>query len=255
MQVFDLNHISKTIQEKGFGYVYHIGSEYILKSALTFILSPWYWFVLKSLPTQMSVRNIIDFVEHDCNKAFMPLQVHSEITSLVKYVKRLQPKVLVEIGTANGGTLLSLVKVSPVDGTFISIDLPGGGFGGGYAFFKIPLYKAFASGLQKMHLLRADSHAISTKQELMKILGKRKIDFLLIDGDHTYEGVKKDFQLYSPLVKKGGSVAFHDIVPHATQLNCKVDQFWKEISTKYPSTTFVEDWKQGVCGIGIVKIN
>lgn len=37
-----------------------------------------------------------------------------------------------------------------------------------------------------------------------------KIDFLFIDGDHSYEGVKKDFDLYLPLMNKGGIIAFHD---------------------------------------------
>lgn len=36
------------------------------------------------------------------------------------------------------------------------------------------------------------------------------IDFLFIDGDHKYEGVKKDWDLFSPLLKKGSLVAFHD---------------------------------------------
>ena len=36
------------------------------------------------------------------------------------------------------------------------------------------------------------------------------IGFLFIDGDHRYEGVKKDFELYSPKVKVDGIIAFHD---------------------------------------------
>ena len=38
----------------------------------------------------------------------------------------------------------------------------------------------------------------------------RKIDFLWIDGDHSYEGVKKDIYHWTPLVKKGGFICFHD---------------------------------------------
>lgn len=36
------------------------------------------------------------------------------------------------------------------------------------------------------------------------------IDFLFIDGDHTYNAVKKDFELYYPKVKKNGLIFFHD---------------------------------------------
>ena len=37
------------------------------------------------------------------------------------------------------------------------------------------------------------------------------IDFCFIDADHNYEGVKKDWDLYSPLLTKGSIVIFHDI--------------------------------------------
>lgn len=39
---------------------------------------------------------------------------------------------------------------------------------------------------------------------------ERKIDFLWIDGDHSYEGVKRDIQDWLPLVKKNSFVCFHD---------------------------------------------
>jgi len=37
------------------------------------------------------------------------------------------------------------------------------------------------------------------------------IDLLFIDGDHSYQAVKKDVELYFPLLKKGGAIIFHDI--------------------------------------------
>lgn len=37
-----------------------------------------------------------------------------------------------------------------------------------------------------------------------------KIDLLFIDGDHTYEGVKKDFDLYSTILSKNGIIIIHD---------------------------------------------
>ena len=39
---------------------------------------------------------------------------------------------------------------------------------------------------------------------------EKKIDFLFIDGDHNYEGVKADWNLYSPLLTRGSLIAFHD---------------------------------------------
>lgn len=39
---------------------------------------------------------------------------------------------------------------------------------------------------------------------------EQKIDFIFIDGDHTYDGVKKDWNAYSPFLRKGSLVVFHD---------------------------------------------
>jgi predicted O-methyltransferase YrrM len=36
------------------------------------------------------------------------------------------------------------------------------------------------------------------------------IDVLFIDGDHSYEGVKKDFELYSTLLSDKGIIIIHD---------------------------------------------
>ena len=45
-----------------------------------------------------------------------------------------------------------------------------------------------------------------------KIPWELKIDALFIDGDHEYSCVKRDFERFSPFVKEGGVVLFHDIV-------------------------------------------
>jgi hypothetical protein len=37
-----------------------------------------------------------------------------------------------------------------------------------------------------------------------------KIDFLFIDGDHSYEGVKLDFDLYSTILSDNGVIMIHD---------------------------------------------
>ncbi len=85
------------------------------------------------------------------------------------------------------------------------------------------------------------------------ILNGKKLDYLFIDGDHTYEGVKNDFELYSPLVKDGALIAFHDIVIHPPELNVGVHDFWNEINPRYEYLEIVEDWNQKYWGIGLLK--
>lgn len=50
----------------------------------------------------------------------------------------------------------------------------------------------------------------STKPEAITKAAQHEINLLVIDGDHSYEGVKADFENYFPLVVEGGYVIFDD---------------------------------------------
>jgi predicted O-methyltransferase YrrM len=47
---------------------------------------------------------------------------------------------------------------------------------------------------------------------LTKVLTFGDFDAVLIDGNHSYEFVKKDYENYSKLIKKNGIIAFHDVL-------------------------------------------
>jgi len=183
-----------------------------------------------------------------------PTQVKEEITELLKILAKHKPQTILEIGTANGGTLFLFTMVASSDARIISIDLPGGRFGGGYPEWRIPLYESFAIHNQRMYLIRGDSHANSTLKKVKEILDEQGLSFLFIDGDHTYEGVKKDFEMYSNLVGEGGVIAFHDIVPGPPESVGGVPRFWNEIKHQFDYVELVKDWKQGGFGIGAIFI-
>lgn len=200
-----------------------------------------------------NIEALVDSVLNKWKGLIRPLQIQTEITDLIKYLSTKNIHRTMEIGTANGGTLFLLCRITSPDGQIISVDLPCGPFGGGYAKWKTPLYKEFASEKQKLSLLRENSHEKSTLQKIEKILNGEKLDFLFIDGDHTYEGVKRDFNLYKNLVKKGGFIGFHDIAKHTLHPECKVDVFWQELKKKYKFKEIVENKNQGWAGIGIIQ--
>ena len=183
-----------------------------------------------------------------------PRQVSWEIARLLRILAKHKPKFVLEIGTAGGGTLFLLAKVSSPDALMISMDLPAGRLDVGYSELKAPFYKSFATNRQKIYLIRGDSHASDTFIMVEKILCGNMLDFLLIDGDHTYEGVRKDFELYSRLVKKRGMVAFHDIVPGPPENVGGVPRFWSEVKHGFRYVELVKDWEQGVCGLGVLQL-
>jgi predicted O-methyltransferase YrrM len=49
-----------------------------------------------------------------------------------------------------------------------------------------------------------------TSGDALKVPPVTKVDFVFIDGDHSYEGVKLDFELCQPLLSEHALVLFHD---------------------------------------------
>jgi len=205
-----------------------------------------------------SLTNFVDiaFDFHSEGISITPLQKKNEIYSLLEILSQNELKNILEIGTANGGTLFLLCKIASKNANIISIDLPDGPFGGKmYPNWKIPFYETFASNSQKIHLLRKDSHQEQTKTTCKEILKDDLLDFLLIDGDHQYEGVKKDFEMYKPLVREGGIIAFHDVSNGPIENVGGVGKFWKEIKEKYNGIEIVDNSNDEGYGIGLILIS
>jgi predicted O-methyltransferase YrrM len=211
-------------------------------------------FFFHRIPRNRNPESVVDFGNAVAGGIIRSAQVRSEIIQLAKLVLNQQPRTVVEIGTANGGTLFLWCQLAHPEATIISIDLPGGIHGGGYPYWKSYIYQRFASPKQKLHLLRGDSHKTEMLACLRRLLPDRKIDFLFIDGDHTYDGVKTDFEMYAGLVRQGGLVVLHDICPHPPEINCHVDRYWRKIKMGRRSYEFVENWSQGTCGIGVIEM-
>jgi predicted O-methyltransferase YrrM len=182
---------------------------------------------------------------------FTPSQVREEISGFLKLLAQRPPATVMEVGTEKGGTFFLLTRVSAPNAFLLTLDLPAGQFDA-YPAWRENLYRGFARDRQRIELVRTDSHNPRTLETVRGLLGGRTLDLLFIDGDHSYDGVKKDFEMYSPLVAKGGTIAFHDIVPGAEETVGGVPRFWSEIKQTRRFVEFVHDWKQGGWGIGVL---
>jgi hypothetical protein len=85
-----------------------------------------------------------------------------------------------------------------------------------------------------------------TFEEGLNQFQDHSIDLLHIDGLHTYEAVRNDFESWLPKLSEEAIVLFHDIV--VLDSGFGVFEFWKEISNQYPSFEF----RHGH-GLGILK--
>ncbi|MDJ0741055.1 MAG: class I SAM-dependent methyltransferase [Gammaproteobacteria bacterium] len=188
-------------------------------------------------------------------KTIRPRQNPVEIERLFEIICDLQPERVLEVGTARGGTLYLWAQAASDNATLVSVDLPGGDFGGAYADCRGGLYQAFARQGQNLQLLLADSHRPETRQKVVDHFYGEQIDFAFIDGDHTYEGVKADFLDYGKLVRPGGIIAFHDILYRRDQPTIRVDKLWKELSEQYPCEAVIgPDGSGKKIGIGVLRV-
>ncbi|HWG17846.1 MAG TPA: class I SAM-dependent methyltransferase [Acidobacteriaceae bacterium] len=184
-----------------------------------------------------------------CDGFLAPVQVPEEMELLLADVRQLAPKRILEIGTCKGGSLYMWTRLAQQDATVVSVDLPGGKYGGGYSKLRTPIYQRFARAQQHLHLLRANSHVPQTLENVKRIFGGQEVDFLFIDGDHSYEGVKQDWEMYSPLVRKGGLVVFHDVAGNYGETHAK--RVWDDVKTGYSHREYMFH-PEGFYGIGVL---
>jgi cephalosporin hydroxylase len=172
----------------------------------------------------------------------------NEFTNLWDFVVGRGSTRILEIGALFGGTLWYWSQVPGLE-LLVSVDLPVG-----------PEREDIYDDIQtsrtlwadwfpetEFHDIQGNSHDKATVKQVESIIGKGLFDFAFIDGDHSYEGVKRDFELYKHLVKPGGIIAFHDTVQNGFRYEPGVVQFVGEIKWTYPWVEFFHWDGAGIC--------
>jgi len=110
----------------------------------------------------------------------------------------------VEIGVFQGLNTCIIAKSLEKNGRLYGID----------PFFKGRLGISYHQLVARIYLKRNQQ---TKKVKLLEMFSKEaikfipdQIDFLFIDGDHSFEGIKSDWELYSPKIEVNGIVALHD---------------------------------------------
>lgn len=125
----------------------------------------------------------------DIAKASGASQDEFELWQMIEVIDQLKPKKILEIGVHTGLGLKSFQEAFP------DADL-------------------FGLEVDTQHLEFKDFNLIEGDSRDPQIIGDVRrmgpFDFIFIDGDHTYEGVKADWGNYHDMVRPGGAVGFHD---------------------------------------------
>lgn len=197
-----------------------------------------------------SLEEVVDWAMNFGGGGFMTvktLQIPQEITQLARAVQAIKPRIILEIGTARGGT--SLIWSYLASGRVITCDLND-------MTRQRPIFSRFPppGSNCRVTLLTGNSHDAGFKAQLAQELNGEKADFLFIDGDHTESGVEADYNDYKEFVRPGGLIAFHDIVENQPLPANQVYHLWKRLKPGAEVQEFINDPKQCGFGIGIIRI-
>ena len=106
----------------------------------------------------------------------------------------------VEIGTFMGVAAAVIAKAMAVDGKLYCVDP----YDGGEALMQIADRHLRRQGARsKVEFVRAYS-----QDALPHLPGQ--VDFMFVDGDHSYDGLKRDWHIVLDRLRPGGVACFHD---------------------------------------------
>lgn len=159
----------------------------------------------------------------------------------------MEPKKVVELGTYLGASYFSFcqaVKEFNMDTKCYAVDTWKGDAHAGH--YEEDVYKSVLK--ENFNYEGFSSLLKNTFNEASKASFARNIDLCHIDGFHSYEAVKSDFETWVPKMSEQGVMLFHDTAEMREGFG--VWRFWSEVSREYPSFDFQHGHGLGVLLVG-----
>lgn len=164
-----------------------------------------------------------------------------------------RPRTYVELGTHYGASFFAAcqaIKHFNIDCAPTAVDLWLGDEHAGR--YDESVYDNFTLLLQQ----RYPGTGVALRSDFNEAVFKFQdgsIDLLHIDGLHTYEAVRNDYETWLPKVSENGVILFHDTA--VKERGFGVWKLWEEIEGKYSTFNFTHTHGLGVVALGSKETN
>ena len=151
-------------------------------------------------------------------------------------IDAVKPSLLVELGTYYGESYFGFcqaIQERGIDCRAYAVDTWQGDLNTGR--YSASVFEA-VSNYNAAHYSAFSSLLRMRFDEASKLFTDHTIDLLHLDGCHSYESVKRDFETWLPKVSKNGIILIHDIAVRKDDFG--VWRFWEEIVERFPSFAF-----------------
>lgn len=209
-----------------------------------------------SLHGKVAVGDLSVFASEEafwpCNYTELPSSWYEHVPFAYWVTRALAPDCLVELGTHFGLSYLSFCEAIDRLGlptTAYAVDTWQGDEHAG--FYGQEVYDKLAQ-LHDPHFSRFSRLVRATFDEAVGQFADGSIDLLHIDGLHTYEAVKHDFETWRPKLASSAVVLFHD--SNVRERNFGVWKLWQELAASHPHFEFLHGHGLGVLESGPVSL-
>lgn len=186
------------------------------------------------------------------NRGIVTAQIAWELEELIAIFDELKPTRVLEIGSQWGGTLWHWLEGCERGARVMNIDILQNMSREDAKALPDRWQSWCPDGvLLNTYIGRSDMpDTIAAVKEWMP-----EIDFLFIDACHEYNGAKRDFLTYGPLVRPGGVIALHDLMTPEFSPHIQVWQLWREIQAAgYKTQELRANDDAAYGGIGVVYV-